>query len=309
MKPTVATLFAGCGGATLGAIAAGYRPIWAVEYDPEIYQLYRKNIGYCLTNDVNYVNYAELERPNLLLVSPPCCNFSGNNTGGKESDGDRVLACSILRAVRQLNPDHVIIENVAAYRNSASFGYLHRFLSITYLHHDPINTKVLCATRFGVPQTRKRFITRFSSRPLSPVVPTSQKPDPCGWRDGGIGGDLVATTLTTAQEISLQKAGNPPTCIIQRLGYRGAPRLWLPDGPIGTISAHGCDDGKGHSRDSLTLLLDNVPYKVSTEFAASLSGLPEGYQWSGNKRVDMRAIGNIFHPPVAEAVVKTLTMV
>lgn len=308
MKPTVATLFAGCGGATLGAIAAGYRPIWAVEYDSEISQLYRKNIGYCLTNDVNLVNYDELERPNLLLVSPPCCNFSGNNTGGKESDGDRVLARSILRAIRQLDPDHIVIENVAAYRNSASFGYLHCYLK-NFFHHDPLNTKVLCATRFGVPQTRKRYITRFSNRPFSPVVPTWQKSDPCGWRDGGIVGDLVATRLTAAQEISLQKAGNPHTCLIQRLGYRGTPKLWLPGVPIGTISAHGCDDGKGHSRESLTLLLDNVPYKVSTELAASLSGLPENYEWSGNKRVDMRAIGNIFHPPVAEAVVQTLNLV
>jgi len=74
MNKKIATLFAGCGGKTLGAIAATNGiPIWAIEYDPEIADLYRNNISTnIIVKNILNIDPKTLESPNLLLISPPC---------------------------------------------------------------------------------------------------------------------------------------------------------------------------------------------------------------------------------------------
>jgi site-specific DNA-cytosine methylase len=64
----IATLFAGCGGKTLGAIAAtNGDPIWAIEYDPQIADLYRQNISRnIIVKDILGIDPQSLESPNLL---------------------------------------------------------------------------------------------------------------------------------------------------------------------------------------------------------------------------------------------------
>jgi DNA (cytosine-5)-methyltransferase 1 len=44
MMPTFASLFSGGGGADIGALQAGYTPLWAVEYDATIAEWYTRNL-------------------------------------------------------------------------------------------------------------------------------------------------------------------------------------------------------------------------------------------------------------------------
>lgn len=307
-KPrTVGTLFSGIGGSTLGAIAAGYKPIWAIDHDIEIGDVYRANLGdHLMSESVVDVSWHLLPTPDLLLASPPCCNFSGNKVGRVESEDDYMLAKAVLVALGTLNPKHFVLENVPAYRNSKAFRFLHTVLIDHYPYYDnPDTTKLLCATRFEVPQTRKRMVLRYSHHPLNKINSTSELAP--GWGDfaNPDGDKLTQTTLTAAQKKVLSQLDPTTPYIIQRLGYHKSPKAWPADKPIGTISAHGADDGKGHSREHLTLFMDNVAYKVPTELVARLSGLPRDFIWSGVKRVDWRGIGNIFHPQVSEAVCRS----
>ena len=40
-----AGLFSGCGGLDLGALLAGFKPVYAADYDPVAVETYQKNIG------------------------------------------------------------------------------------------------------------------------------------------------------------------------------------------------------------------------------------------------------------------------
>ncbi len=44
-KPTVVSLFSGAGGMDLGFIQAGYKVIWANDFQTDAVKTYQKNIG------------------------------------------------------------------------------------------------------------------------------------------------------------------------------------------------------------------------------------------------------------------------
>lgn len=44
-KPNVVSLFSGAGGMDLGFIKAGYRVIWANDFQKDAVETYRKNLG------------------------------------------------------------------------------------------------------------------------------------------------------------------------------------------------------------------------------------------------------------------------
>jgi site-specific DNA-cytosine methylase len=71
-KPTFTSLFSGCGGADLGAIAAGFEHCQALEYDPQIAELFKANIGDCFTQNILDSNPSKFERPDVLHASPVC---------------------------------------------------------------------------------------------------------------------------------------------------------------------------------------------------------------------------------------------
>jgi site-specific DNA-cytosine methylase len=305
MSKTVATLFCGAGGSTLGAIAAGYEPIWAVDHDPKIAAIYRDNIGDCAMNDIalGYPQHLRLCKPDLLLASPSCTSFSGNNVGGVESDKDIAMAKGILDYIEELEPKYVAIENVAKYRHSVSFQLIEWWME-RYGYQMAID--IIKATDHGVPQTRDRMVARFGREPLKPIMPTVKAE---GWWNAIQGTNVGRPTeLTCAQYKAWKIAGEPDSCIIQRVAYHKMPRLWLPNQNIGTVGAHWGDDGKppnGHDRQALTLMIDGQCYWLTIKQLAALSGMPDDYKWSGTYRVDWRALGNIMHPAVSEAVCKS----
>jgi len=45
MNKTIATLFSGGGGSDLGAIAAGYKPVFAIDNNADAANCYKQNIG------------------------------------------------------------------------------------------------------------------------------------------------------------------------------------------------------------------------------------------------------------------------
>ena len=96
--------FSGCGGSTLGAIAAGLKPISAIEFDPKIAELYQVNCGSVVVEDIAQVNFKKLDIPtrkerngHILIhqTSPPCQDFSRANTSANRgSDRANVLGAT-----------------------------------------------------------------------------------------------------------------------------------------------------------------------------------------------------------------------
>lgn len=165
---TFATMFSGFGGADVGLMAAGLRPLWGVEYDADIAGVYRNNIGdHVIIDDVRNVDYSLLPHVDWLHASPSCVRASVANVDATESAEDTEAAMAVVRAMHAHKPQVFTLENVWGYRNFSAFRLiLDTIGSMGYFYDfEHVN-----AADFGVPQTRRRLILR-ATRGLLPPMP------------------------------------------------------------------------------------------------------------------------------------------
>lgn len=245
----IATLFAGCGGKSLGSIAAtGGTPIWAIEYDPQIADLYRQNISTnIIVDNILSIDPRSLESPNLLLISPPCPSFSAAKVGRIETDNDRALADKICEFVTTLYPEEILIENVRGYRQSESYATIIDRLTTLGYYWD---AQVFNFADFGVPQTRERLIVRASRiAPIPIAIPThakhpsntifNQQQKWVGWYEAVA--DLIPTLprceLANWQKLRMESREVPGLALIERSGARSEMQIRGAERPSFTLRA------------------------------------------------------------------------
>ena len=73
---THVSLFSGCGGFDLGLRAAGFRTIFANDFNESAAETHKNNLGEILVEDIRKVTFPELQRPDLLTAGFPCQPFS-----------------------------------------------------------------------------------------------------------------------------------------------------------------------------------------------------------------------------------------
>lgn len=166
---TFATMFSGFGGADVGLMAAGLRPLWGVEYDADIASVYRHNIGdHIIVDDVRRVDYSALPHVDWLHASPSCVRASVANVDATEAAEDIEAAQAVVRALRAHKPQVFTLENVWGYRNFTAFRLiLDNIGNMGYFYDfEHVNSADM-----GVPQTRKRLILRAVYGALLPPLP------------------------------------------------------------------------------------------------------------------------------------------
>ena len=110
---TVGSLFSGIGGLDLGLERAGMRVVWQCEVDPYASRVLKKhwpnvpNLG-----DITKVDFTKVEPVDVLCGGFPCQNIS--SAGRKEGIGGKKsgLWTEYARAIGDLRPRYVIVENV-----------------------------------------------------------------------------------------------------------------------------------------------------------------------------------------------------
>jgi len=165
--PTVISIFAGCGGSSLGYSMAGYRELLAVEWDDNAVATFKLNfpdvpvyhgdihnltVEHCL--ELAGVEAGELD---LLDGSPPCQGFS---TAGKRQIDDKrnQLYMEFVRLLRGLQPKVFVMENVSGLvkgKMKLVFADIMRELKASGYE---VRCKLLNAMYFHVPQSRQRLI-------------------------------------------------------------------------------------------------------------------------------------------------------
>jgi DNA (cytosine-5)-methyltransferase 1 len=174
---TFGSLFTGFGGADIGAAAAGFTPLWGVEYDADIAGVANANLGgHVRVADVLDCNPCDFAPVDLLHASPPCPNFSVAKAGREETAHDMALADKVAEFIRVLHPRFVTIENVPQYVKAHSYKRIMKALADMGYMYD---VQVLNSADFGVSQTRKRLIVRAVMGAFPPALP---RPVPwVGW--------------------------------------------------------------------------------------------------------------------------------
>lgn len=181
MTKTIATLFSCGGGFDLGALAAGYTPVFALDFDAKALASYILNLGnHAVCADVRGYDFTGI-KANHLHVSPSCKSSSSANKNRGETLFDIECALAICKALIQINPDTFTLENVVQYVNMQPFdgktNAFHKILEQLQKLGYKYQYKTLNAADYGVPQTRKRLILMASKHyyPTFPE-PTHSKP-------------------------------------------------------------------------------------------------------------------------------------
>lgn len=115
MGLTIGSLFAGIGGFDAAGEWCGHRTIWTSEIDPYCVALLAERFPAAKQlGDISAIDWAHVERPDIITGGFPCqdISYAGKGAGlaGKRSG----LWYEYARAIREVGPRYVIVENVRA---------------------------------------------------------------------------------------------------------------------------------------------------------------------------------------------------
>ena len=152
----VIDLFAGCGGMSLGFENAGFDVVAAFDNWDAAITIYEKNFSHPIykkdlgTDDV--IQQITDLHPDLIMGGPPCQDYS---IAGKRELGKRAnLTIRFAEIASTVKPMWVVFENVYNIERFSTVTVLKQMLSDAGYG---ITTRVLDASRCGVPQKRQRF--------------------------------------------------------------------------------------------------------------------------------------------------------
>ena len=336
----VVELFAGPGGSSQGLRDAGFTGSHiGIEWDTDACNTAEAAGHRRLQADVSTINPHRFAKVQGQVASPPCQGFSpaGKGKGRRDAllmldaiakvntlddvvagidflhehmtDDRSVFALEPLRFALALTPSWVMWEQVPAVLPiwEACAGVLRR---IGYT----VDTGILQAEQFGVPQTRKRAIlvahAPWIATPAKLPTPTHSRYHPRhpGKLDGGVPKWVsIADTFGWNPEdhAGLQFAGAGATA---QFTAQQRPREITE--PAHTITGKGTAawiptvraNAGGMEPGGFVWHSPTESRRVTVEEAARLQTFPDGYPWSGNKTERYRQVGDAVPPRLAAAV-------
>lgn len=154
------SLFTGAGGLDLGFEKAGFRVIWANEFDKTIWETFEANFPHIKLDKRSIIDVPSDEIPEAdgIVGGPPCQSWSEAGAGRGIEDKRGQLFYEYIRALRDKEPLFFLAENVPGIllpRHKDAFQeILRQFKSLSY----NVTYALLNAHDYDVTQDRKRII-------------------------------------------------------------------------------------------------------------------------------------------------------
>jgi DNA (cytosine-5)-methyltransferase 1 len=159
-KVKIVSLFSGAGGLDLGFHKAGFKTIFANEFDKTIWDTFKHNFPDTTLDKRSIVELLSQDIPNSagIIGDPPCQSWSEAGAGRGINDKRGQLFYEYIRILKEKEPLFFLAENVAGIlseRHKEAFeNILKEFKSLNY----NVSYFLLDANNYGVPQNRKRVI-------------------------------------------------------------------------------------------------------------------------------------------------------
>ncbi|MCP4792458.1 MAG: DNA cytosine methyltransferase [Actinomycetia bacterium] len=298
---TVIDLFAGAGGFSEGARMAGATPLWASNHWPTAVAAHSAaHPGTAhVCQDLRQADWTQVPEHDVLLASPAC---QGHSTASQPRrrryhDAMRATAWAVVDAVEVCGPRAFAVENVPSFTRWALFD--HWVSSFELLGYD-VQTALLTASHFGVPQRRKRlFVVGHRCGTTRPSLDFAQGVEP------GYGAYLEASAqgwkpvrsapAGVQTRVAAGRRRHGSRFLTQHVTGHSGVSLDEPIRTLTTASSHwNLVDGKRYRPLSLVELKRAM-------------GFRDDYPLPCSSRADaVRLLGNAVCPPVAAAIVDRL---
>lgn len=319
----VVSLFSGAGGMDLGFRRQGFLPILAIDIDQAAVDSYNWNDkrGIARQGDLSKLTDAEIialiqqtapgTRPRGVIGGPPCQSFSVSNVHRKHNDPRSELPlryAQILKALnREFKLDFFVFENVIGLKSDKHKQDLSNILRAFEEAGFKIFELALNASKFGVPQNRRRFFIVGINKQLYPDALFDLLHDdtehPVTVRDA----------LEKLPEPAFFKRG------IKRKEIPYHPNHWTMNPKSPKFTNGSSKSGRSFRKLRWDQPSWTVAYghreihvhpsgarRISVFEAMLLQGLPRGYELRGNLTQQVEQVSNAVPPPLASAIAKAI---
>ncbi len=288
-------IFAGGGGFTTGAEAAGVEIVWAANHSPLAVNCHAANYpgAVHVCQDLHLADFTLLPRHDVLLAAP-CCHGHTPARGRDrpQHDKSRATAWAVVSCVEVNRPAVVVVENVPHFLQWKLYpAWLQAMKSLGYAYA-PL---VIDAADHGVPQHRVRYFGLFtrSRKPLQldlerqahVAVSGAIQWDRHHWSKIERPGRAAATLERVAA--GRAKFGDRFIMPYYGSGSGRTGRSILR--PLGTIT----------TRDRWGLVDGNRMRMLQLDELKPIMGFPSGYSLPGTRRQGIHLLGDAVCPPVA----------
>jgi DNA (cytosine-5)-methyltransferase 1 len=164
-KKYIGSICCGMGGFDTGLAALGFETAWAVDIMPEAVKSFKANHPksevYC--KDAHSIeDFNKLSKENItgIVFGPPCQGFSRANVKRSMDDKRNYVYLSTLRAIKQINPEFFIFENVVGLLDmnfddgSSVFEKIKKDYETVGMGYKVTHQVIDCST-VGVPQANR----------------------------------------------------------------------------------------------------------------------------------------------------------
>lgn len=154
------SFFAGAGGLDLGFENAGFKVIWANEYDKDIWETYEKNHPHTQLDRRSIAQIKEDEVPDCdgIIGGPPCQSWSAAGALRGIEDKRGQLFFDFIRILEAKQPKFFLAENVSGMlvpRHRQALENIKNMFRGAGIGYE-LSFKMLNAADYSVPQDRKR---------------------------------------------------------------------------------------------------------------------------------------------------------
>jgi len=318
-------IFAGAGGLSIGFEMAGFQPTVAVEIDQLCVSTYKAHSSntFVESSDARTIDFIRFKNDaDIVVGGPPCQPFS---TGGlrKAHLDARDMVPEFIRAVKEIEPDAFVMENVSGLASGSRKLYLNEILEAFRCLGYYVSNAVLKAEEFGVPQRRRRLFIVGSRKPGFSFPLASHGPSE-GQNEIVLAGDVLTAepqgNPNNSKVFYAKKVDIRPSPYHGLLFNGGGRAIDLLQPSATIISSAG--GNKTHFIDTLNIVPEYHKYllnggkpktgevpgcrRITTLESARLQTFPDEVSFSGPQSAQYRQIGNAVPPLLAKAVAISL---
>ena len=303
-------LFAGIGGFRQALEFYGAECVFSSEKNKYAIETYEANYGEKPSGDITKIKSEDIPSHDILCAGFPCQPFSvsGKQMGFDDERGIHFF--EILRIVKHHKPSILFLENVAnlkKHNDSKTIEQMKLMLEeLGYI----VNMKVLNASDYNVPQSRKRiYFVCFNKEKLPVYKFEYPRPIKCNIFLKDILEDDKKTEVyriirddIVFKDIKIAKCEPKPIRIgtINKGGQ--GDRIYSPLGHAITLSA----EGGGSGAKTGAYLINGHVRKLSPRECARVQGFPEEFIIADKNNQAYKQFGNSVALPVLKYIVSCI---